>query len=106
VTKYLSTPTTNVTRVARHRGDPTYRIVGTGQPRSSQLEEVSNYTVTATVTPEGLVTSLNASYTVVRNGTRFRASYQVRYGRLDSTTVTPPEWYERQVSSQEAGTPD
>lgn len=105
VIKYLSTPTTNVTRVDIRRGGPAYRIAGSGQPRSSQLEGVSNYTVTATVTPEGFVTSLNASYTVVRNGTSFRASYQVRYGRLNRTTVTAPEWYERRVLSQKAITP-
>jgi hypothetical protein len=68
------------------------RIRGTG-PTHSSLANVSFYTVTATVTADGLMRSLRASYLVytAEEGRNF-VRYTFRYSDVGSTTIEPPDW--------------
>ncbi|MFC7134472.1 hypothetical protein [Salinibaculum marinum] len=100
VTKYLSTPTTEMTGTVERDGRTLYRLVGTGQPASRSLDGVENYTVTAEVGTDGLVYNLRASYDIVENERRYRKTDEVTYARLDATTVTAPAWYERRFAGE------
>lgn len=53
---------------------------------------VQNYTVTAVVSPDGLVRSLNASYERTRGRERQWISYSFRYSAIGNTTVEEPAW--------------
>ena len=93
VTRYLSTPTTEMVGTVERDGQTLYRVVGTGQPDGPSLRSVDNYTVTADIAASGFVRNLSAEYTTVDGERRYRLTYEVTYGRVDSTTVTPPAWY-------------
>jgi hypothetical protein len=93
VRRYLSTPTTEMVGTVERDGQTLYRVVGTGQPDGPALRAVENYTVTADIAASGFVRNLTAEYTTVDGDRRYRLGYEVTYGRIDATTVTPPEWY-------------
>lgn len=57
------------------------------------FEPADNYTVRATVRPEGLVTSLNVSYRDPASDSR--VEYDIRYTDVDNTTVGRPAWVRR-----------
>jgi hypothetical protein len=93
VTRYLSTPTTELTGQVTRDGETYYRIVATGDPGSPSLGSVTNYTATADVTASGFVQNLTVTYTETSGDQRYRLTREVTYGRLDETTVRVPEWY-------------
>ncbi|MEF8781977.1 MAG: hypothetical protein V5A39_01390 [Haloarculaceae archaeon] len=92
VTRYLSTPTTNVTRVEQE-GDRLYRVVGTGSPESDSAVTFRNYTVRALIDSRGFVHDLSVRATVEHPDRTFVAEREVTYGRVGTTTVSEPEWY-------------
>lgn len=92
VTRYLSTPNTNVTRDERE-GDRLYRVVGTGPPETDSAVTFRNYTVRALIDSRGFVHDLSVRATVEHPDRTFVAEREVTYGRVGTTTVSEPEWY-------------
>jgi hypothetical protein len=104
VTRYLATPTTEVTERVQRDGTVRYRIEGEGQPRSFATEKVYNYSVVAFVDETGLVRDATVGFTVATLEGSYRLRFEWTYGRLDATTVTRPEWSERAPSPAPAST--
>jgi hypothetical protein len=98
VTRYLSTPTTNVSRV-QQGGEGRYRIVGSGPPETEASVALRNYSVEALVDSRGFVRDVIVEATVRRpeadSGDAFRIRREITYDRVGETTVAAPEWYER-----------
>jgi hypothetical protein len=95
VERYLTTPTANVTGRTDWDGKTAYRIVGHGQPDGNAFGTVRNYTVVAVVDARGFVRDLTAEYTRRSGGRTYRVRHEVTYGRIGTTAVEPPTWYER-----------
>jgi hypothetical protein len=94
VHEYLWVTDANVA-VRRVGGQRSYEISGTGYaPRSGYA--ISNYTVVATVSPDGFVRSLDASYVRTLGSEYERVDYSFAYTRVGNTTVERPEWVETQ----------
>lgn len=74
-------------------GRPHYLVVGRNWPDFTG-ETVHNGTVTAVVSPEGFVRSLEAVYTVRSVGQPRRVRYGFTYEQVDNTTVEAPDWYD------------
>lgn len=72
-------------------GERYYTINGTGNALPSGWE-ISNYTVNATVSPDGFVRQLAVSYVRTQGDEREAISYEYRYSRVGNTTVEPPDW--------------
>jgi hypothetical protein len=71
---------------------PLYRVSTDGATDSARIpvvaaERVGDVSVTATVTPNGVVRSYALQYTVVRDGTTLRVTESVRYSDVGTTTV-------------------
>jgi hypothetical protein len=92
VTRYLSTPTTSVTRDERE-GDRLYRVVGTGPPETDSTVTFRNYTVRALIDSRGFVHDLSVRATVKHPDRTFVTEREVTYGRVGTTTLSEPEWY-------------
>lgn len=93
--RYLSLAPENVTVTAVGDTDEArYRIEGRGGDLL-YVDPVRNYSVTAVVTADGLVTSLRVRYRTIRFGEPDVVRYQFAFSGLDETTVAAPEWYER-----------
>jgi hypothetical protein len=69
-----------------------YTVTATEQPIRLK-GTISNYTATAVVRQDGLVRSLNVSYTRHRDGTRRRVQLTVTYEAIDGVELHPPQWY-------------
>jgi len=97
VTRYLSTPRTNVTGVVERDGQRLYRVVGTGRPNTTSAVTIRNYTVEALVDSRGFVRDVTVRASVEHPDTTperaFRVKREITYGRVGSTTVEPPGWY-------------
>jgi hypothetical protein len=52
----------------------------------------TNYSVRATLRPDGFVRSLEASYVRPHDGGRTNVTVTVEHTDLDATTVDPPDW--------------
>lgn len=57
---------------------------------------VENYTVSAVVSPEGFVRSIDASYDRTRGGEQERIRYSFQYTKVGNTTVEEPDWVRQQ----------
>ncbi len=97
VTRYLSTPTTNVTGVVERDGQRLYRVAGSGPPNTTSALTIRNYTVGALVDSRGFVRDVTVRATVEHPDTAperaFRVKREITYDRVGSTTVEPPGWY-------------
>lgn len=101
VASYLSAVETTVTQVDRN-GEVRFQITGDGQPTTRRSQTVHNYSVTATVTPEGLVRDLALSADIrTRSGSR-DVRFEVTYGRFGETTVEQPDWVAREFDDDTA----
>lgn len=88
--RYLSVESTRVEQVTED-GTTLYRItgknaVGVGGP------SVQNYTVTAFVTPAGLVRNLSARYRIVQGGSVEDVEYRFAFEQIGNVTVAQPSW--------------
>ncbi|WP_436925897.1 hypothetical protein [Halosimplex amylolyticum] len=90
IERYLAVESARVAAVGvddrRH-----YEIVGRNWTRPVG-DRVTNYTVTAVVSTDGFVRSLDVSYTVHSLGHPRRVRYAFAYERVGNTTVDPPVW--------------
>jgi hypothetical protein len=92
VTRYLSTPRTNVSTVVEEDGRQYYRVVGTGAP-AGDLAGVTDYTVVALIDGRGLVADLSARYVVETPEGRVPVRFEATYGNTREP-FDPPAWYE------------
>lgn len=97
VEHYLSTSRTRVTGRAALDGSTAYRVVGRGAPNSSAFESVEYYRVVALVDARGFVHDITVEYLETSDDDAYWVREEVTYGRIGSTTVETPRWYERQV---------
>jgi hypothetical protein len=95
VVDYLSAEETTVTQVERN-GEVHFQITGDGRSSARQSRTVGNYSVTATVTPEGLVRDLAISADIRTRSGSYDARLEVTYGRFGETTVEQPDWISRE----------
>lgn len=97
VTRYLSTPRTNVTGVVEQDGQALYRVTGTGQPNTTSAVTIRAYSVEALVDSQGFVRDVTVRATVEHPDTSpertFRVEREITYDRVGTTTVEPPAWY-------------
>lgn len=99
---FASVNTTVETTVERN-GSTLYRVVSTGPPRSdSRYADASNFTLTASVSPEGVVREYEITYLTTRGGNRVQITRHVTYDDLGATTVERPAW----VANETTRTPD
>lgn len=94
VRQYLSVDNASVA-VTLVDGQRYYAIEGSGYALPSGWE-ISNYTVDATISPDGFVRRLNASYVRTRGDERETIRYGYAYGSVGNTTVEQPSWVERE----------
>ncbi|MFB6151726.1 MAG: hypothetical protein ABEJ40_07975 [Haloarculaceae archaeon] len=99
VTRYLSTPETNLTGRVTEDGVSYYRVVGTGDPASPALDDVLRYRVVAFVDPRGFVRNVSAEYLVSGAGGVREVRFEATYGRFGTTEVDPPGWYVREFGA-------
>ncbi|AUV80422.1 hypothetical protein C2R22_01080 [Salinigranum rubrum] len=91
VTRYLATPTTDVTE-RLYVGDETrYRLEGEGRPPGFP-DRVYNYSFVAVVGDRGLVHGAAVEFTVVTVEGSYRLRFEWTYGALGATSVTEPAW--------------
>jgi hypothetical protein len=95
VTRYLDTPVTDVTERVRTRDSTRYRLEGAGRPPGFAVDRVYNYSFVATVDDRGFVREATVGYTVATPDGRYRLRFEWTYGRLGTTTVSPPAWIEQ-----------
>ena len=91
VTRYLATPTTDVTERIEVGRETRYRLEGTGTPPAFQAE-VYNYSVVAFVGERGLVHEATVEFTVVTVEGSYRLRFEWTYGQFAATTVAEPAW--------------
>ena len=93
IRQYFDVENTTVSAV-RIDGRRHYRIVAGDWPGFA-AESVSNGTVTAVVSPDGFVRSLEAAYTIYSADQSRRVRYAFTYERVGNTTVDPPDWFRK-----------
>ena len=92
---------TRLAGVERSAGVERYRVESvrptgrTGLAGSEQIDAVRNLSVTATVTPAGLVERYRLEYVGVRDGTPLNVTTVVSYEAVGATRVPRPPWYDR-----------
>lgn len=91
VTRFLATPTTDVTERVYVGRDTRYRLEGTGRPPSFP-DHVYNYSFVAIVGEHGLVHEAAVEFTVVTVEGSYRLRFEWTYGALGETTVAEPAW--------------
>lgn len=95
VRRFLDGPQFDVTTVER-RGETYYRLHAARGAAPAALDgpraEVTNYTATAYVAPEGFVRTLAVEYDRLVRGHRARVSLRFDYSDVGSTAPVPPEW--------------
>jgi len=101
VERYLSTPSTNVTGTAELNGVPVHRVVGRGQPNTTALGEVRNYTVVALVDSRGFVRDVTVRYTSVLGPRTYDVTVEITYARVGRTTVEHPAWFTQRNRSEQ-----
>lgn len=90
---YLSAGNVTVLRTTVN-GERRYELRADRSPRR-EPDLRTNYSVRATVRPDGFVSSLEASYVRPHDGGRTNVTVTVEHTDLDSTTVDPPAWVVR-----------
>ncbi|WP_380679724.1 DUF7537 family lipoprotein [Salinigranum sp. GCM10025319] len=95
VTRYLDTPVTDVTERVRVGDSTRYRLEGSGRPPGFAVDRVFNYSFVATVDEDGFVREATVGYTVATPDGRYRLRFEWTYGRVGTTTVSPPAWIEQ-----------
>jgi hypothetical protein len=103
VDRYLSVPNTSVTGRADRNETTVYRVTGDGQPDGAAFDHVGNYSVAALVDARGFVRDVTVEYTGTVRGETYRIRREVTYGRIGSTTVEAPAWYERREQTNATG---
>lgn len=92
IRRYLDVDNATVSEILVD-GDRHYRVVS--HPEAVRVPgETRNATVTAVVSPDGFVRSLEVSYLATSAGTPRRVTYGFAYELVDETNVDPPDWYE------------
>lgn len=107
IERYLTGPNLNVSTIERG-GETYYRIQATtGHPsaldRGGPSASVTDYEVTAYVTPAGFVTSMAVRYNRTRNGNRQTVFFRFDYSDVGAATLTEPDWV-GQVATPTTGT--
>jgi hypothetical protein len=104
VERHLGGANPNVSTVERD-GETYYRIhVTTPTPSARALADVTEYRVTAYVTPAGFVTSMTVRYDRPRGDSLKTVSFRYNYHGLDGTTLSEPNWVGR-INTTDASTP-
>jgi hypothetical protein len=94
VTRYLATPTTDVTARTEVGNTTRYRIEGEGRPSTLPASRITGYSVAAVVDGDGFVREATVEFTVVTVEGSYRLRFEWTYGRLGGTTVATPVWVE------------
>lgn len=94
IRQYLSVENASVA-VTLVDGQRYYAVEGSGYDLPSGWE-ISNYTVDATISPDGFVRRLNASYVRTRGDERETIRYGYAYSSVGNTTVEQPSWVGRE----------
>lgn len=89
--RYLVTTGANVDRPAWR--PETYRVVATGQPTHVD-GDVTNYTATALIAPDGFVSELRVEYTRGTGADAETVRLRYEYVAVDEATVRRPGWYD------------
>jgi hypothetical protein len=89
--RYLVTTAVSVDRPAWR--PETYRVVATGQPTRVD-GDVTNYTATALIAPDGFVSELSVEYTRGTGPDAETVRFRYQYVAVGETTVRPPGWYD------------
>jgi hypothetical protein len=85
---------TTVVRIDRPAWNPeTYRVVATGRPTHVD-GDVSNYTATALIAPDGFVSELRVEYTRGTGADAETVRLRYEYVAVGETQVRPPGWYD------------
>ncbi len=93
---YLDVPSATVS-AAREDGRRRYRVEAARDRLALDVPltgEVFDYRVTATVTPAGFVTRLNATYRTEPGGNGTRVRYGYRFRDVGTATLRTPSWVE------------
>jgi hypothetical protein len=93
VARFLDTNRTEVEVLTLEEGGDTvrvYRVIATGTP--AHVPGALDYRAEATVRPSGVVSMLDAQFTVVEDRERRYARISIRYDDLDGYEVTAPNW--------------
>lgn len=104
VTRYLSTPTTEVAGTVVREGVTYYRVVASGNPATPSLEAAENYSATAEISARGFVRNLTVEYTDTSRDKRLQIRREVTYARINETTVDEPTWYRERFGNTTAPT--
>ena len=95
IQQFLGDRTVSVSPVER-RGRTYFRLYSAGGPAPGSLgpaeAAISDYTVTAYVTPDGFVRSLTAEYDRSVDGDTAHVTVRYDYTGLGESTPTPPDW--------------
>jgi hypothetical protein len=83
----------NATVSATRVGGRTRYLIRSHQPPLAGSRQIRNYTVTATVSPDGFVRSLDVSFVWVTSALPRKVRYAFAFEDVDETTVDPPAWY-------------
>lgn len=104
VRQYLSTPETSIAGVVERDGTQLYRIRGQGRPNVSWTVAIIDYEVEALLDSQGFVHDIsiraNVSYPQVADNSTIPIERTVTYGRMNTTTVDPPAWYENHTRGE------
>jgi len=85
--------------VERYRVESVRQTGPAGLAGSEQIDAVRNLSVTATITPAGLVRSYRLEYVGIENGTPLTVTTVVSYRAVGSTRVERPPWYGRAMAA-------
>jgi len=99
VFNYLSTEEMRITRVEQN-GQVHFRFAGSGRPAEVGSRGGRDYTVTALVTPEGLVRNLTVSVTLRGNDGNYDVHFEMTLDQFGETVVDPPDWVSRESSAE------
>jgi len=83
-------------------GETRYRVEGHTIPDTVGAT-VSNYTVTADVTPDGLVWNLSTQYTLTNGDSVERIEYAFQFEQIGNVTVDEPSWVAEARANVSAG---
>lgn len=91
---------TTVERTVEREGRTLCEVVSTGPPRSdSTYADASNFTLTAYVSPDGVVREYEVAYVTTRNGRSVQITRHVQYANLGTTDVEPPAWVMKAIDN-------
>lgn len=87
--------------VERYRVESVRPSGSAGLAGSEQVDAVRNLSVTATITPAGLVRSYRLEYVGIENGTPLDVTTVVSYRAVGTTRVERPPWYDLAMAAIE-----